>query len=303
MTETFELDKAQIRLAFERAVATYDRAAVLQREVANRMAERLELVKMEPKVVVDAGCGTGYSLAALRSRYPKAHLIGLDMALGMLRRAGTRRHRSLFGHLSALFGHSSSASSLLCADVERLPLKGSCISLLWSNLTLQWMNNLNVSFRECHRVLAPGGLLMFSIFGPDTLKELRASFARLDNFSHVNRFVDMHDIGDMLLHNGFSAPVMDMEYLTLTYEDLSALLKELKSIGAHNVTAGRRPGLMGKGEWEALQREYGAYRRDGRLPASFEVIYGHAWVGEKTGLADGRQVIRFKIEQRKAGLR
>jgi len=182
------------------------------------------------------------------------------------------------------------------------------VQLLSSNLALQWCNHLPTAFAELRRVLAPGGLLMFTTFGPDTLRELRQAFAGLDGHTHVNRFVDMHDIGDELLYAGFAAPVMDMEFLTLTYPDLLQLLRELKAIGAHNVTSGRGRGLMGKQTWRAMQANYEQLRREGRLPATYEIIYGHAWVGEQAKSSpqsevDGRRVIQLKIESRQGRLR
>jgi malonyl-CoA O-methyltransferase len=189
-------------------------------------------------------------------------------------------------------------------DLERLPLAASSVNLLWSNLALQWCDDLPAAFAEFQRVLAPGGLLMFSTFGPDTLRELKRAFAGLDGHTHVNRFLDMHDIGDQLAYAGFGAPVMDMEFITLTYPDLMSLLRELKAIGAHNVTSGRSRGLMGKRTWQTMLENYEKLRQEGRLPATYEVVYGHAWVNEKKPkLSDGRQVIEFQIQARQMGLR
>ncbi|HCA26239.1 MAG TPA: malonyl-[acyl-carrier protein] O-methyltransferase BioC, partial [Betaproteobacteria bacterium] len=145
--------------------------------------------------------------------------------------------------------------------------------------------------------LAPNGLFMFSTFGPDTLKELRQAFTGVDDFPHVSRFADMHDIGDALLRNGFGAPIMDMEYFTLTYEDLMGLMRDLKMIGAHNAAVGRRPGLMGKAAWEKLRQAYERFRCNGKLPATYEVIYGHAWKGEEitpSALPGSGQAIRWR---------
>jgi malonyl-CoA O-methyltransferase len=147
--------------------------------------------------------------------------------------------------------------------------------------------------------LAPGGLLIFATFGPDTLKELRTAFAAIDDAPHVNRFVDLHDIGDMLIHAGFSSPVMEMEMLTLTYADLKTLMRDLKGIGAHNAATSRKRGLLGKSAWAKLEQAYDALRLQGRLPATYEVIYGHAWAGDKMQREDGRQVIQFNIDQRR----
>lgn len=295
------MDKRAIRAAFERAAAGYDAAAFLQQEVARRLDERLEVMRIEPEHILDAGCGTGYALPLLKARYPKARLAGLDLALGMLQQ-GRARMGAASGWrrwLPRLMPHPGPVA-FLCADIERLPLKKDSLDMVWSNLTLQWVGDLEGCFREIHRIIRPGGLFAFSTFGPDTLKELRQAFAGLDGYAHVNRFIDMHDIGDMLVHAGFAHPVMEMEYITLTYPDLKSLLKDLKAIGADTVLEGRRTGLMGRGRWQQLNDNYERLRRDGRLPATFEVVYGHAWAGRKDRLEDGRQVIQFEIAKRRA---
>ena len=185
--------------------------------------------------------------------------------------------------------------------MDRLPLAPNSMNLVWSSLALQWAHDLEATLKGFHQVLAPGGLLMFATFGPDTLKELRAAFMSIDDAPHVNRFIDLHDIGDMLIHAGFASPVMEMEMLTLTYADLKTLMRDLKGIGAHNAATTRRRGLLGKSAWTRLEQAYESHRLEGRLPATFEVIYGHAWAGDKTRREDGRQVIELKIQKKRAG--
>lgn len=286
----FEIDKLAVRRAFSRAASQYDAAAVLQREVCNRMLERLDLVKLQPVRVLDAGCGTGWGTRQLSLRYPAAQVVALDIAYGMLQAA-----RGNTGWWKKLF--VGAKQHHLCADIEALPLAANSVELVWSNLAVQWMNDLPSAFRELHRTLKVDGLLMFSTFGPDTLKELRAAFAPVDGHSHVNRFADMHDIGDMLVEAGFAEPVMDMEMLTLTYDDVRAVMQDLKSIGAHNATAGRGNGLMGKAAWQQVMANYERFRRDGKLPATFEIVYGHAWKVQPKKSADGRAIIQtpFKL--------
>lgn len=271
MNSEYTLDKKHLRHAFERAASSYDQAAVLQREIGNRMLSRLEYIKYQPNVILDAGSGTGYGSRQLAKRYPKSRLIAVDIAWAMLSHA--RPDITWWQRLLPL----RQRADYVCADIEQLPIKNESVDMIWSNLALQWCNNLEHTFAGMHRILRTDGLLMFSIFGPDTLKELRQSFAQVDAFNHVNRFIDMHDIGDLLVHNGFSTPVMDMEYITLTYPDAVSIMRDLKAIGAHTVTQGRHQGLMGKNKWRKAISEYEKLRRDGKLPATFEVVYGHAW--------------------------
>jgi malonyl-CoA O-methyltransferase len=287
----FLIDKQQMRRAFNRASTSYDAAAVLQREVCTRMLERLDYIKLQPGRVMDAGSGTGWGTRQLTQRYPAAQMIALDIAIGMLQTAQGR-----FGWWQKLFGGTKQLQ--VCADVEALPIAANSLDIVWSNLAVQWCNNLPATFVELHRVLKVDGLLMFSTFGPDTLKELRMAFNGVDEHNHLNRFADMHDIGDMLVQSGYANPVMDMEYITLTYDDVRTVLHDLKTIGAHNATAGRGQGLMGKNAWARLVENYERLRSNGKLPATFEVVYGHAWKPQPRVTRDGLAIIKtpFKLK-------
>ena len=258
------IDKHRARRAFSRAADGYDEVAVLQREIAERMLERLELVRLEPRIILDAGCGTGGAVDALARRYRKAKVIALDFALPMLRHARQR-------------GPWRRKPACVCGDIEHLPLCDRSVDLVFSNVALQWSSDPARVFAECLRVLRPGGLLMFTTFGPDTLKELRAAWASADGHSHVSPFLDMHDIGDLLVHARFADPVMDAEWITLTYETVDALMRDLKVLGAANATAGRPRGMTGRNRMAAMRTAYEGFRIDGRLPATYEVVYGHAW--------------------------
>jgi len=286
----FEIDKRAMRRAFNRAAAGYDAAAVLQREVCARMLERLDYIRLQPAHILDVGSGTGWGMRRLGERYPQAGIVALDIALGMLAAA-----RGTSSWWQKLF--SGSKQRFVCADAEALPLAAQSVEMVWSNLALQWCNDLPATFVELQRVLKADGLVMFSTFGPDTLKELRQAFNGIDQHNHLNRFADMHDIGDMLVQAGFSEPVMDMEYLTLTYDDVRGVLYDLKRIGAHNATAGRGQGLMGKNAWARLTENYERLRRDGKLPATYEVVYGHAWKPQPRSTKDGAAIIQttFKL--------
>ena len=287
MTDQFTLDKRRVRASFNRAATTYDQVAVLQREICDRMAERLEYIKSEPGVILDAGSGTGYGSRQLRARYAKSRVIELDIAPAMLQ--ASRSHQPAWKRILPFI----SAEERVCADVENLPLRAGSLSMIWSNLALQWCNDLEAAFAGMNNALESGGLLMFSTFGPDTLKELRQTFNALDGHVHVNRFLDMHDVGDALMQAGFASPVMDMETVTLTYDDLAGLMRDLKALGAHNANQGRGRGLMGKGAWQRLQQNYEKLRHDGKLPATYEVVYGHAWKGEKKPSPGEQQVVKF----------
>lgn len=279
MTDATGPDKRLVRRSFHQAAAGYDAAAVLQREVASRLLERLDLVRLAPARILDVGAGTGHCTEALARRYRKASVIALDLAEGMLHQC-RRRFNPITRRLRR--------HGFVSADAERLPFADASFDLLFSNLTLQWCGDLEGTFGEFRRVLRPGGLLLFTTFGPDTLKELRAAWQQVDGEVHVNRFTDMHDIGDAMVHARLADPVMDMEQLTLTYRTTTDLMRDLKAIGAHNVNAGRPRGLTGKARLHALAEAYERFRRDDdRLPATYEVVYGHAWAPE--GVPDQRQ--------------
>jgi malonyl-CoA O-methyltransferase len=292
-----EVDPRAVRRAFARAAATYDAAAALQREVGARMASRLDYIRIAPRMILDIGCGTGEAVGELAARYASARVVALDAALPMIEaaRERARRARSLFRRLlpEALARGGQRSACFVCGDFNALPLSGVQFDLVWSNLALQWANDVPRVFAEVRRVTKVGGLFTFTTFGPDTLKEIRTAFARADGHTHTNRFTDMHDLGDMLVAAGFAEPVMDMEAITLTYPDADALIRELKQLGATNATRGRPHGLMGRRRWQRALEALEGMRRDGRLPATFEVIYGHAWKGEPRRTADGLPVVKF----------
>ena len=275
--------KRDARRAFERAAATYDDAAVLQREVGRRLFEHLDPIVIEPRRILDMGCGTGDAFESMGRRYPKAEVIGADFSRSMLARARART-----GWLRRTFG--AGAPRLICADAARLPLAHGSVDFVFSNLALHW-NHPDGVFAEAARVLPTGGLFMFSTLGPDTLKELRAAFG---GAAHVHPFIDMHDLGDALVHAGFADPVMEMEVITLEYSRVNDLARDLKATGAQNALAERAHGLTTPRRWKAMADRYEAHRRGEALPATFEIVYGHAWKTAPRHIGDGRQVIDFK---------
>ncbi len=256
-------DTRHVRHAFGRAAASYEAHAVLQDEVQQRLQERLDDAALTPARVLDVGAGTGRGTAALRKRYPKAQVIALDMALPMLQAA--RRHRGWLRPFARV-----------CAQAEALPFAEASVDLLHSSLCLQWSNDLDAAFDEFRRVLAPGGLLLFSTFGPETLQELRLAFAEVDDAPHVSRFLDIHQVGDALLAAGFRDPVLERDVFTLTYDDVQTLMRELRAIGATNADPARPRGLTGKARMRGVAAAYEGFREDGRLPATYEVVYALA---------------------------
>jgi malonyl-CoA O-methyltransferase len=265
MNEPFDIDRRRVRRSFAQAAHSYDAAAVLQAQVRDELLQRLDVVRLEPAVVLDLGAGTGHASLALKRRFRSSQVVALDLAEGMLREAG--RRQTLLRRFRRVCGHAA-----------QLPLRDASVDLVFSNLMLQWCTDPDAVFRECRRVLRPGGLLTFTTFGPDTLVELRRAWAAADHHTHVNRFIDMHDLGDALLRAGLVEPVMDVERYTLTYAEVRDLMLDLKAIGAHNANAGRPRGLTGKGALARMTAAYEAMRQDDRLPATHEVVFGQAWV-------------------------
>lgn len=264
MSDQFALDTRAVARAFDRASATYDDAAVLQTQVRDELLARLDLVAFEPDCIVDLGAGTGHATRALRDRWRRARVIALDLAPGML--AAAREREGWFRRFDRVQ-----------ADAARLPFRDASVDLAFSSLMLQWAPDLDAVFAEVRRALTPRGYFTFATFGPDTLRELRAAWSEVDGYTHVNRFLDMHDIGDALVRAGFADPVLDVDRIALTYDDVLGLMRDLKAIGAHNVNAGRPPGLTGRARLAQLRSAYERFRRDGRLPATYEVVYGQAW--------------------------
>ncbi|TAK66028.1 MAG: malonyl-[acyl-carrier protein] O-methyltransferase BioC [Betaproteobacteria bacterium] len=286
------LERCAVRRASSRAAATYAGAAVLAREVEARMLERLQYILLDPVRILDAGCGAGHGARRLAERYPGARVLGLDFALPMLQAA--RSHGPWLRRVL-----KRAHVDYLCADFASVPLPAASVDLAWSNLALHCADDPLPALKELRRVLKTGGLLMFSCYGPDTLKELKSAFAAHDGAAHVHGFIDMHDLGDMLSACAYSAPVMDMEVITLTYADVDALLADLRATGQQNALAERRRGLTGKRVFRAMRAAYADLRRDGRLPASFEIVYGHAWKPPQGRSEDGRAIVTMQPRRAK----
>ncbi len=259
------IKKQTIADSFSKAAASYDASAFLQQEVASRLLERLSLMNTSAKTILDVGCGTGYCTTILDKKFSKAKLTGIDIAPGMIEFA--IKQKKFFSKID-----------YQVADVEELPFDNNQYDLVFSNLTIQWLENHQQVFSELNRVLKPGGLLIFSTLGPDTLMELKESWSKVDQDVHVNQFYDMHIVGDAVHNAQFENTVIDRDVISLTYKTMLGLMKDLKSIGAHNMHSQRNKGLLGKSKFKKLTDEYENFRwEDGQLPATYEVIYGHAW--------------------------
>lgn len=266
------------------------------------MFERLDLVKIAPQRVLDAGCGTGADLPALQQRFGAARLVGLDASAPLLREAlraeaegRSTMQKALRRWLPAVAqAASTDAPELVCGDFAALPLPNDSVDLVWSNLALHWHPQPDRIFAEWRRVLRRDGLLMFSCLGPDTFRELRAAFAAVDDAPHALPFVDMHDFGDMLVDVGFATPVMDMETITVTYASTSRLLADVRAWGG-NPRTDRRRGLLGRQAYGRLVQALESRRGpDGLIALSFEIVYGHAFRPVNRTTAAGESIVRFE---------
>jgi malonyl-CoA O-methyltransferase len=287
--EAYALKSRWARRSFDRAASSYDEAAVLHAQVRETLLDRLEFTTLVPGAVLDAGAGTGHASRALKRRYPKALVIALDSSSGMLHMAA--RQRSWLRPFARV-----------CADADLLPFGDGSIDLIVSNLMLHWCDP-DAVFAEFRRVLKPHGHLSFSAFGPDTLRELRDAWATVDSRIHVHQFIDMHDLGDALVRNGFAAPVLDVERFTLSYPDVRKVAADLKATGAHNAAQGRAPGLTGPHKFAAMQAAYERFRHDGRLPATYEVVFAHAWAPDAPPPAMHSDGASISLEEIKRKLR
>jgi len=279
-----KLDPPAIERAFSRAASHYAEHAFLQREVESRLLERVHALKPQAECILDIGAGDGFGALALRRLYPKAQIIAADLSAQMCLAAKKkcswwRPHR------------------VVRASMDALPFADGGFDLVYSSLALQWSQDLPNTAHELRRVLAPGGRLLLTTLGPDTLKELRAAWAEVDQGAHVHVFIDMHDVGDALLRAGFKDPVMDVERITLQYTDARRLMRDLKGIGAHNAHAERRRSLTGKRQFTSMLSAYETHRRDGLLPASYEIVYAQA-LGPEPGQPikeGGQSVARIPV--------
>ena len=260
--------EAEVCKAFSTSASQYDDVAVIQREIGDRLFERLTYLAMRPTVVLDLGCGTGVWTQQLQQRYPDALVMGLDYACPMLGMAKERTREARF--------------ALLHANMMHCPIARNSVDLIFANQVVHWSLDMAVLFKEVMRILKPGGCFFFSTLGPDTFFELKETWSRVDKFEHVFSFPDMHDVGDQLMAHGFLDPVVDREDLVAHYASFMALVRGLKAQGVRNMHGNRRTGLTGKKAWQEAEQVYNStwLTATHKAPLRYEIIYGHAWKGQ-----------------------
>lgn len=263
-----KLDERLVKRTFEQVAPCYDDFSFLQKEVNERMAARLNYINFTPANILDAGSGTGYGASLLRQCYGDTPIIETDIALPML----WQSHQKFSNEYPP-----TKKQWLLNADIGMLPIASNQMDMVWSNLALHWINRLDDTLKEFYRVLRLNGCVMFSLFGEQTLQELRYAFWQANQKQSVHGFMPIEEVGDALVNAGFSEPVVDKEVITLTYPDILSMVRDFRGNGACNQLLGRRTTLMGKKRWQNMAKHYESFRKNGDLPATCEIIYGHAW--------------------------
>jgi malonyl-CoA O-methyltransferase len=280
------IDKKRAQMRFNNAAATYDNHADLQRYVVDNLVENLDAIRISPNSILDLGAGTGYCARELTARYPKTPITLLDVSPEMLKHARNNAPRWF------------SRERYVCADAESIPIANASVDFIFSSLTLQWCNRLDDVFKECHRVLKPNGLLLFSSLGPDTLHEFREAWETVHPRPRFNQFIDMHDVGDALIRAGFAGPVLACDNMTINYPDVHSIVRDLRALGATNSLNSRSRGLLTPRVFNRVVDHYDKRRQDGKLPATFEVIYAHAWRPDRdTRPQDGTTVATFPFTE------
>lgn len=258
------LDFRHLQRRFDRAASTFDGVDFVHRKTAAGLMDRLGPMLIDAKRILDLGGATGSASRDLGKRFRRSSVIVLDASHEMLRKAGKKR--SWFSRVSTLRGNAMA-----------LPLQTGCVDLVFSNLLLPWIDDLQAMFVEVARTLKKGGLFVFSALGPESLSELREAWASVDEHQHVNPFADMHDIGDGLVQAGLRDPVLDTDFLNVSYRDTKSLFRDLTLLGARNCLSARAKTLTGKGRFRDMEDRLSCRFKDGLLELRLELVYGHAW--------------------------
>jgi len=255
------LNAKHIRRRFDRAAISFDGADFVHAATRDGLLSRLAPLLVDAKTVVDLGAATGAANRSLAKRFKGAHIISIDLAHGMLGRARSKK--------SWL-----SKNSFAQADARALPLPNECIDVVFSNMLLPWFDDPGPAFTEIARVLRKGGVFAFATLGPDSLLEIRRAWRQVDDGVHVNRFPDMHDLGDGLVNAGLSDPVLDVDRLSVSYTSCAQLFADLTAVGARNSLEGRATGLTGRERFAAMTR---VLNDTGSIALDLELVYGHCW--------------------------
>ena len=269
MDDPFLLDSRDVRRRFDRAADTFGAADFVHGVTRDGLLTRLQPLRIDAKAVLDLGAAAGSATALLRKRFSGAHVVSLDLSRNMLRQR-KRRWR--------WFTRTSSVQ----ADAQSLPFVDQSFDVVFANLLLPWVNDPAAVLAEVSRVLRKGGVLAFATLGPDSLKQLSRAWGQVDNLAHVNhahvhRFLDMHDIGDALVRAGLADPVLDVDRLTVKYPDARKLFRDLTLSGSRNSLAGRRRGLLGKGQFDRLVAALSEATPGAGIEVDLELVYGHCW--------------------------
>ena len=273
MNNKYTIDKNRVAQSFSYAAQQYDNSTILRQQTADELLDRLSFITVQPKAILDLGSGTGRNISLLAKKYPKAKIIALDIAQAMLKKAKYKfQHGLNVKHWLPNYQNPV----YIGGDADAMPLANNSIDIVYANLSLQWCD-FEKCFAEIQRILRPNGLLTCALLGPDTLNELRQAWAKVDDYAHVNIYYDAHDLGEAMINTPLVEPVLDIDRITFSHKTAIALMKNLKEIGAHNINKSRRHGLTGKMTLRKVANAYEPFRHNGLLPASYEIIYAHAW--------------------------
>lgn len=255
-----------VRRRFDRAAATFDDSDFVHKATRDGLLARVEPMVVQARTVLDLGAATSSAMPALRKRFRRSRVVAMDLSAAMLEKG--RRKQSWFER-----------SSSIQADATAIPLADNSVDVVFANLLLPWLNDPPRAFEEINRVLRDEGLFVFSTLGPDSLLTLRQAWQTVDNDEHVNRFADMHNVGDAIVRSGLRDPVLDVDRLSITYEEPGALFRDLTGAGARNSLAGRRRALTGKHRFDAMKQALFPTAANGPLALDLEIVYGHCWAG------------------------
>ena len=270
------LDSKHVRRRFERAAASFDDADFVHAATREGLLARLQPLVVDASTVMDLGSATCGASQALSKRFRRAHVISVDLAHAMLRQGYKKR---------AWF----SRSSFVQATAAALPFSEQSVDVVFANLLLPWVDDPNQVFSEIARVLRKGGVFAFATLGPDSLLEIRRAWSDVDNHEHVNRFLDMHDLGDGLVNAGFADPVLDVDRLSISYDSVEKLFADLTAMGGRNSLQQRNHSLVGKQRFRQMTESLRSSGSDGKITLDLELVFGHCWgAGPKMDAANYR---------------